>query len=197
MIVLILTISCNDNSSQRIIEKTDDLKTEKSEQYIEIDTLKIFADTTKNGENRTDRKKTQTDRIDFTETAEIRTTQHEVEFIDLRFYNQLDSLIKYEKMCLGSTLKGLHWTFFKIAENKYELTASSDFGGTYLGYAIIDNSLVFFSPDEPRLYRKAERKKEFKFENKKFPYPEDYSVWIFMNDRNEMKITESYTLPCD
>lgn len=194
--ILILAIGCNDNSHPQIIEKSEDLKNEKGRQDSENDTLKTFADTIKNEEIRTDKKK-QTAIIDFNGTVEVRTNQHEIEFINLRFYNQLDSLIKFEKRCLGSSLKGLHWTFFKIAENSYELTASSDFGGTYIGYATIDNSVVFLSHEEPELYRRTARQKEFRFNNKKFSYTEDYSVWQFKREGNEMKITKSYTLPCD
>ncbi|MFP5471889.1 MAG: hypothetical protein ACLGGV_09870 [Bacteroidia bacterium] len=191
IIVLILNISCDDNSQKRFT-KTSEKKIEKTKKN-DIDTsitpteLFEIEDTI----NKKD------DIFDYTKTIEVEAVMNQVEFIDLNFYNILDSLVKFEKKCLNSNLDELHWTFFKINEKIYEFTAHSDFGGEYSGYTTIDNTLVFFNTDEPSLYKKTNKKREFHFTNKKFPYPEDYSVWILKSKNGEMKILKSYTLPCE
>ncbi len=137
------------------------------------------------------------DIVDFTKTVQVKVKMNEIEFLDSVFFKQIDSLIKFEKKCMNSTLKGLHWVFNDIGEKTYELTASSDFAGTYHGYVVIDNSIVFLGPKELRLYRKTERNRMFIFANKKFPFPEDYSVWLFKFDGERIKLVKSYTFPCD
>jgi len=197
LLTVIVAVSCNERSDpdSGLSPKVHDID---EPAQLELNaTTKVDSSDTLSHKVEPVSKDVKQDIVDLSGTTTVKTTQYEVELLDTLFRNQIDSLIRFEKKCLGSSGIGLHWTFIKMAENKYELTAHTDFGGTYQGYTIIDNSLVFLMPDEPLLYYKTNRKKDFVFENKKFPYAEDYSVWIFEFEDRVLTILKSYTLPCD
>ncbi len=124
-----------------------------------------------------------------------------VEIIDIEFYNQLDSLIKFEKKCMHSSLKELHWVFDSNNKGGYMLTAESGFGRGKIpiGYYIIDSSIVFFRTNEPRLFinKHSDRKLTYVYTKKDLQGPEDYSVWIFKFIDKRLEIVKSYTLPCN
>jgi hypothetical protein len=195
--ITILTIGCFDNSKEKNVSDQSQVTTLDTTQNDSIITKEIKSDISTKPAERTKTKKNEGDIVDFTGTKEVKVTLNEIEIINSNFYRQLDSLIRWEKKCSNSTLKELHWMFHPFGKEIYELTAASDFGGKYNGYIIIDNSVVFLAPDLPDFYRVTNKAKEFKFENKKFPYPEDYSVWIFESKEKKMKIIKSYTLPCN
>lgn len=196
LVVVIVAISCNEQSESYSMVNPDDQNIQ-AEQIELSDTTKEIQRDTLSHEPEIGSMKVKPGIEDLSGTTTVKTTQFEIEFVDAAFKHQLDSLIRYEKKCPGSSGSELHWTFFKMTEDKYEFTAHTDFGGNFQGYALIDNSVVFFGPELPSLYSKTERKKDFVFENKKFPYPEDYSVWIFSLEDGVMKVIKSYTLPCD
>lgn len=135
---------------------------------------------------------------DWTGTREVKLKLNEFKVTDNLFYSLLDSIVKREKKCMNSNLNALHWKLFELKENVFHLTMGSDIGkAKYEGYFMIDNMIFLTTKDIPNKLERTERIEKFKFKNKNFPYPEDYSTYFFANVNGQMKIVKSYTIPCD
>lgn len=136
--------------------------------------------------------------VDWTGTHEIKLVLNEFRITDSLFYSLLDSLVKREKRCMNSTLSALHWTLFEWQEKVYHLTMSSDVGeAEYLGFFFIDNMLFLTAENLPEQFEQTGKSREFTFQDKNFPYPEDYSSYFIANMNGQMKLVKSYAFPCD
>jgi len=135
---------------------------------------------------------------DWTGTHKVKLELKEFEVMDSVLYSLLDSIVKREKKCMKSNLSALHWTLFEWQENVFHLTMASDVGETeYKGYFMIDNMLFLTAEYLPKKLKQTGEFKKFTFEDKNFPYPEDYSSYFVANVSGQMKLIKSYTIPCD
>ena len=135
--------------------------------------------------------------LEFLRAQEVHMTLTRLEIVEESFYHLLDSLVKREKECMDSNIEGLHWTINGFQEDIYALTLASEVRRRYKGFFYIDEMLFMTSADLPKVYKPTSKKKEFYFERDSLPYPEDYSVYLFSILNGEIKIVESYPLPCD
>ena len=119
------------------------------------------------------------------------------------FKSVLDSLITREEKC-NHFQKSLIWIVSLIkskeGDSLIHITMQSEISKTYkyLGYFYINETLFIVkgSTLHQRLFNDCKKEGEIKFKKKSFPYPEDYSLWVYSYKNNILNLMESYPLPC-
>ena len=198
LLFIISTFSCSDSLTSKEGKHKADKKQVKEGELAVIE--KSIDSTTfrkEDSSTQTDIKIEISSNLEFLRAQEVHMTLTRIEVVEESFYHLLDSLVKREKKCMDSNIEGLHWTINEFQEDIYTLTLASEVIRRYEGFFYIDEMLFMTSADLPNVYKPTNKMKEFHFERDSLPYPEDYSVYLFTNFNGEIKIVESYLLPCD
>ncbi len=117
--------------------------------------------------------------------------------LDAGLTRLLDSLIAFEKDCLGDD----HPDFWLLGQWKtgvFQFTGTSGFTANALGFTMVDGNVVFLYDALPEAADQSDKRRSFsRSVSEASSGPEDYSAWYIQQANGYNRVVQAYTLPCN